>query len=192
MKFLARASIVIVALSLSFSGFAAHGNIPLKISGNTASIYVVNNVFKNNSAALKTKYYARLDDIAAFLRTRPNMKAIIHGQPSYNHKLGQKRAQTIVTYLTERQVKRKNITTKGFNYSTHRTKPTTTKNKISLKVADDTAAVYIPVGMYKYNSAAIKPEYYARLSDIAAFLRTRPELPAVIYGYPVSHRLAEK
>ena len=192
MSFIARASVLIAALSLSFTSFATTNTIPLKTTNNTASVYVLNSVFKNNSAAIKTKYYARLDDIAAFLRTRPHMKAIIKGQPSYNHELGQKRAKTIVTYLTKREVKHKNITTRGFNYSIHRTKPTTTKNKISLKVANSTASIYIPVGMYKYNSAAIKPEYYARLSDIAAFLRTRPELPAVIYGYPVSHRLAEK
>ncbi len=192
MNLLARVCVFIAALSLCFTSFAATNSIPLKITHNTASVYVLNSVFRNNSATIKTKYYARLDDITAFLRTRPHMKAVIKGQPSYNHKLGQKRAKTIVTYLTEREVKHKNITTQGFNYSIHRTKPITTKNKILLKVADDAAAVYIPVGMYKYNSSAIKPEYYARLSDVAAFLRTRSDMQAVIHGYPATHRLAEK
>ncbi len=193
MKFIARASVFIVALLLSITSFVATAStIPLKSTHNTASVYVLNTVFKNNSATIKTKYYARLDDIAAFLRTRPHMKAVIKGQPSYNHKLGQKRAKTIVTYLTEREVKRRNITTTGFNYSIHKAKPATTKNKIPLQVADNTASVHIPVGMYKYNSAAIKPKYDARLSDIAAYLRSRPDLSAVIYGYPASHRLAEK
>ncbi len=64
--------------------------------------------------------------------------------------------------------------------------------KVRLIAHGNVASVYIPIGMYQYNSAAIKSKYKPRLDNIAAFLRTRPHLNAKIYGYHASKKLAQR
>jgi OOP family OmpA-OmpF porin len=64
--------------------------------------------FDLNKSNIKQEYHQRLEEVAAFLNSHPGVTAAVEGHTdsqgaaSYNMKLSQERAQSVVTYLNEK------------------------------------------------------------------------------------------
>lgn len=85
-----------------------------------SSIVLKNVFFAFNSHALEAASYPELDRVVALLQQYPDLKAEISGHTDnigsedYNLELSQKRAESVVTYITVKGVSRQRLVAKGY------------------------------------------------------------------------------
>jgi len=92
---------------------------------NAATKLQLNNInFETNSAELTSFSFVELDRVVELITKNPNLKIEISahtdnvGSDAYNLKLSERRAQSVVQYLTDKNVNPENLIAKGYGEST--------------------------------------------------------------------------
>ncbi len=80
-------------------------------------------LFDLNSYSIKPEAYSMLNEVVSILEDNPEIKVDIqghtdnYGTADYNMKLSEKRAESVKTYLVDKGVDPKRLSTKGFGFS---------------------------------------------------------------------------
>lgn len=108
-----------------------------------------NIIFETNSAELTAVSFEELDRVVELLRKNPNLKIEISahtdnvGSDAYNLKLSDKRAQSVVDYLTDKGISKRNLEAKGYGESNPIAPNDTDENKaknrrVELNILEET------------------------------------------------------
>ena len=88
-----------------------------------ATLTLNNITFETNSSDLKSSSYAELDRVIELMHQNPSViiEIAAHtddvGSEDYNHKLSQRRAQSVITYLNKKGIVNKRFEAKGYGKS---------------------------------------------------------------------------
>ena len=98
-------------------------NVKLMSLEEDAKLELNNIVFETNSAELTTISYTELDRVVELVKNNPKLKFEISahtdnvGSDTYNLKLSDKRAHSVVEYLIDKNVPKENLIAKGYGES---------------------------------------------------------------------------
>lgn len=119
---------VFQSLNFNYADFSQHGELPEPVEQNIAlepviagTVTVLRNIFfDTDSYALKEKSVTELQRVIRFLLENPAVRIEISGhtdntgQPAYNQKLSENRAQVVSNYLISNGIEESRITSRGY------------------------------------------------------------------------------
>ena len=161
--------------------------------------------FEVNQDEIQREEQEKLGVIGTFLKKYPDTTAVIEGHtdnigtPEQNMRLSQRRAESVVTYLTDTfQIARSRLTPVGYG----ETRPIgdnltdggkRMNRRIGAVVAcanDIEGLTVVPARItmamlieFDRNRAEVKPQYRDELAKVAAFLKANPSVSATVEGH---------
>ena len=129
----------------------ARENLDVKLEQLTTQTKMVfNNItFETNSAELNAESYAELNRLVEFMKNNPELKIEISahtddvGSDAYNIRLSDKRAESVVKFLTTNEIGKNHLQSKGYGKSQPLVPNTSDENRaknrrVEIKIIDNT------------------------------------------------------
>ncbi|HUG72440.1 MAG TPA: OmpA family protein [Steroidobacteraceae bacterium] len=161
--------------------------------------------FEVNMAAVEREDLEKLKVAGTFLETYPTNTAVIAGHTDSvgsaeaNQRLSQRRADSVVTHLLQNyRINPRQLTAVGYgedrpvaDNSTEAGKRANRRIEAVIECASDVAGLTVKAARmtmamvveFDQNSADVRPQYRADLSEVADFLKANPTVTATVEGH---------